>query len=141
MAKELSSLNWSQVKLISELQKNAKISTSALFGLKIAKMCKSSNVQFITTQPNAYRFWVRKSWKKVLLKVPKKVKLPKKVLKADLYTQKVLKKLNFLRKVLKKGFKKVFSLKKVLKKIITQKSSSKKLLFIELLKKGEKKVF
>ena len=79
----------------------------------------------------SYRFWVQKSWEKVLLKVLKKVKLPKEVLKADLYTKKVPKKVNSLRKVLKK----VFSLKKVLKKNYY----SKKLLFIELLKKGEKK--
>ena len=57
---------------------------------------------------------LEKAGKKVLLKVLKKVNLPKQVLKADLYTQKSTKKVNFLRKVLKKGFKKVFSFKKVL---------------------------
>ena len=41
----------------------------------------------------------------------------------------------------KKVSKKYFPSKKYSKKIITKKSSSKKLLFIELLKKGEKKVF
>ena len=71
----------------------------------------------------------------------KKVNLPKKYSKLIHSLKKVLKKENFLKKVPEKGLKKVFSLKKVLKKINTKKSSSKKLLFIELLKKGEKKVF
>ena len=70
--------------------------------------------------------------KKGLLKVLKKVKLPKQVLKADLYTQKSTKKGNFLRKILKKGFKKVFSLKKVLKKNITQKAAQKSSCFCNI---------
>ena len=61
----------------------------------------------------------------------KKVNLPKKVLKAYLFTQKSTQ---------KRSQKSIFPQKST-KKIITQKSSSKKLLFIELLKKGEKKVF
>ena len=78
---------------------------------------------------SSYRFWVRKSWKKVLLKVLKKVKLPKKVLKADLYTQKSTQKSKFPQKsAQKRTQKRIFPQKSTQKRIITQKSGSKKLL-------------
>ena len=62
----------------------------------------------------------------------KKVNLPKKALKAYLFTQKSTQ---------KRSQKSIFPQKSKKKKIITQKSTSKKLLFIELLKKGEKRCF
>ena len=71
----------------------------------------------------------------------KKVNLPKKVLKAYLFTQKSTQKSKFPQKSTQKRSQKSIFPQKSTKKIITQKSSSKKLLFIELLKKGEKKVF
>ena len=50
-----------------------------------------------------YRFWVWKSRKKVLLKVLKKVNLPKKVLKAYLFTQKSTQKSKFPQKSTQKS--------------------------------------
>ena len=71
---------------------------------------------------NIWKGGAGKNWKKGLLKVLKKVELPKQVLKADLYTQKSTKKGIFLRKILKK----VKLPKKVLKAdLYTQKSTQK----------------
>ena len=83
-----------------------------------------------------YRFWVQKSCKKVLLKVLKKVNLPKKVLKAYLFTQKKSQKKYFPSK---KVLKKIYYSKKQLKKVTfhrnTQKRRKKGVLKVSLLKK------
>ena len=71
----------------------------------------------------------------------KKVNLPKKVLKAYLFTQKSIQKSKFPKKSNQKRSQKSIFPQKSAKKNHYSKKQLKKLLFIELLKKGEKKVF
>ena len=71
----------------------------------------------------------------------KKVNLPKKVLKAYLFTQKSTQQSKFPQKSTQKRSQKSIFPQKSTKKNYYSKKQLKKLLFIELLKKGEKSCF
>ena len=127
---------WKRIKNVFQYTQPSKSKEGSKPGLceaewRLCHVHQKNQLQLWSEWKFTYRFWVRKSWKNLLLKYSKNKITSQKVLKADFYTQKS----KFPQKSTQKRSQKSIFPQKSTKKIITKKSSSKKLLFIELLKK------